>query len=136
MRCGCDLLHVSRITDLLDRRPAGLLRIFTEREVLDSRRGGVDASSVVAHRRLAARWAAKEATIKALGRRDLGPHDVEVRTRPSGAPELWVEGCRTDLGISLSHDGDLALAFVVVPGDTADHLSTAHPNKEPAHAAG
>ena len=135
MRCGCDLLHVSRITDLMARRPDGLLRIFSEGEVLDSRRGGVDPSSIVAHRRLAARWAAKEATVKALDRPDLGPRDIEVRTLPSGAPEVWVEDRRTDLAVSLSHDGELALAFVVASTQANADAPPPHPNKEPAHAA-
>jgi phosphopantetheine--protein transferase-like protein len=131
MRCGCDLVQVSRISGLLNRRPESIGRMFSDREVADACRGGVEPTSIVAHQRLAARWAAKEATVKALDRPDLGPRDIEVRTRGSGAPELWIEGAATDLAVSMSHDGDLALAFVVA----ADQLATHHVQEEAAHAA-
>lgn len=115
MRCGCDLLQVSRIAGILERREGALARLFSDLEVAEARRDGVALDSPVAQRRLAARWAAKEATVKALDRPDLGPRDIEVRTLPSGAPELWVLGQRTDLAVSLTHDGDVAMAFVVAP---------------------
>jgi phosphopantetheine--protein transferase-like protein len=122
MRCGCDLVQVSRIAGLLDRREGGLERLFSEVEVADARRGDVAIDSNVALRRLAARWAAKEAAVKALGRLDLGPRGIEVRTLPNGAPELWVEGKPSDLAVSLSHEGELAMAFVVAP--TSERVST------------
>lgn len=130
MRCGCDLVHVARIGDLLRRRSDAATRLFSDLELADACRGGADPSSPVAHRRLAARWAAKEATVKALDRTELGPRDVEVRTRPSGAPEIWVQGEPADLAVSLSHDGDLAMAFVVArPSSTPPH------DMEKPHAA-
>lgn len=130
MRCGCDLVQVSRLAGLLDRREGSLERVFSDIEVADACRGDVAIDSPVARQRLAARWAAKEATIKALQRTELGPRDIEVRTLPSGAPELWVEGMPTDLAVSMSHDGDLALAFVVSPEPVAPVLA-----KESFHAA-
>lgn len=130
MGCGCDLVLVSRLAGLLDRREGSLERLFSDVEVADACRGDVAIDSPVAMQRLAARWAAKEATIKALQRTELGPRDIEVRALPSGAPELWVEGKPTDLAVSMSHDGDLALAFVVSPEQAGPVVA-----KESFHAA-
>lgn len=114
MRCGCDLVAVPRLAGLLSRHPAARTRLFTARERADAVRDGVTADDPVAVRRLAARFAAKEATVKLLGRPALGWHDVEVRTATDGAPTLWLGGRPADgLAVSLSHDGDHAMAFVV-----------------------
>lgn len=77
---------------------------------------------------LAGRWAAKEATAKALGTgigAVCGFQDIEVLNNAQGAPYLdfsdklkaYLEerGIRAAF-ISLSHDGDLAIATVVLEG--------------------
>ncbi len=110
---GCDVVEVARLSAALDRRTGLLTRVFTEREVADARRGGVEPGSPTERARLAARFAAKEATRKAIGNLRLPFHDVEVRSEPSGAPVLWVSGTRSTLVCSLSHDGGVALAVVV-----------------------
>ncbi len=115
MRAGCDLVRIDRIAGVLARRPAFRGSVFTEREQRDALRGGVVSGSHTEAERLAARFAAKEATKKALRRDDMTWTDVEVRTLPSGAPELWVFGERSELTVSLSHDTDHAMAFVVGP---------------------
>src|SRR5438105_14428575 len=74
--------------------------------------------------RLAARFAAKEATIKALRRGDepLPWRDIAVHTDPAGRPSLRLTGAAArvaraagvkGLSVSLSHEGDLAAAIVV-----------------------
>lgn len=74
--------------------------------------------------RLAARFAAKEATIKALDLSDAGVswRDIEVGKLPQGGCELRLHGpvgaIASSRGVkqwalSLSHDGDYAGAFVV-----------------------
>lgn len=110
---GCDVVEVARLSAALDRRAGLLTRVFTEREVADARRGGVAPGSPTERARLAARFAAKEATRKAIGNLRLPFHDVEVRSEPSGAPVLWVRGTRSTMVCSLSHDGGVALAVVV-----------------------
>jgi holo-[acyl-carrier protein] synthase len=110
---GCDVVDIARLSRALDRRARLLDRVFTAREVADARRGGVDVGSDVERSRLAARFAAKEATRKALGELRLPFHDVEVRVQPDGAPALWVRGRPSALRCSLSHDGGIAMAVVV-----------------------
>ena len=75
---------------------------------------------------LAARFAAKEATAKALGApKRLKWHDVEIARGDDGRPLLSVQGsvaaAAEKLGVknwhlSLSHDAGLAVAMVVAEG--------------------
>jgi holo-[acyl-carrier protein] synthase len=80
--------------------------------------------------RLAARMAAKEATLKALGTgmRGVRPREVEVVSRPDGLPELVLHGSAarraSDLGwtrwrVSLCHEDELALAVVAASSGEA-----------------
>lgn len=114
-RIGCDVVDIDRLAGRLQRRPGLLARVFTESEVADARRGGVQAGSATESARLAARFAAKEATRKALGDLRLRFHATEVRTAPTGAPHLYLHGRPTDASLSLSHDGGIAMAVVALP---------------------
>ncbi len=119
---GTDLVLISRIEDLIARYGVRFMaRVYTEREVADC--GGRVAS-------LAARWAAKEAVAKAFGTGigAVGFRDIEVLRAGSGRPELQLHGAAAALArqqglttwaISLSHDGGMALAFVVAVGKEA-----------------
>lgn len=122
-RAGVDLVQVSEVRRALASFGERYLRrLFTPGEVDDCRR----AADPVPH--LAARLAAKEATIKVLGVDDLQPPwtAIEVCRRASGAPELSLTGEAArlaeaqrlaGLSLSLSHEGDLAIAFVIaMPG--------------------
>lgn len=113
-RIGCDVVDVARLGARLDRRPTLLTRVFTEAEVADARRGGVAPGSSTERARLAARFAAKEATRKALGDLRLGFHATEVRTAASGAPELYLHGHPAEASVSLSHDAGVAMAVVAI----------------------
>jgi holo-[acyl-carrier protein] synthase len=110
---GCDVVDIARLSAVADRRPAFLERVFTAGELAEARRGGARPGSVTERARLAARFAAKEATRKALGDRRLGFRQVEVRSSETGAPSLWVRGRPSGLACSLSHDGGVAMAVVV-----------------------
>lgn len=124
MRVGCDVVDVSRFERVLQRRAAMRDRLFTPRELADAVRGGVAVGSRVEVDRLAARFAAKEATRKAMGDLRLPFHDTEVRSEPDGAPRLWVGGSPSALSVSMSHDGGVAMAVVVgppPPRPTSDH---------------
>jgi holo-[acyl-carrier protein] synthase len=116
---GCDVVDVARIAALLDRRPAARERLFTPAELADSTRDGVAADAPVAVRRLAARFAAKEALVKLLRRPQLAWTDVEVVAAADGAPTVRIHGAPTDIAVSLSHDG--AVAMAVVARRTSDH---------------
>ncbi len=115
---GIDLVQVSRIAESLEHFGERFLRrIFTEGEIAYA-----TAAPALTHQRLAARFAAKEAAIKALGLSEVGWRQIEVASLPSGACELRLHGQAraaadaagaADLALSLSHEGDFATAVVV-----------------------
>ena len=124
---GCDVVDVGRLSAAIDRRAGFLARVFTQREVEDARRDGADPGSRVERQRLAARFAAKEATRKALGDLSLPLLEVELRTTSRGAPEIWIRGERARLSCSLSHDAGIAMAVVV--GMASAPQSTSRPEE-------
>src|SRR3954451_17242063 len=90
---GIDAVEVERFRQVLARRPSVANRLFTEAELAYGRRRKDPTE------RLAARFAVKEATMKALGV-GLGAfrfHDVEVVRRRSGEPTLRVTGAAAEL---------------------------------------
>jgi len=120
---GVDAVDVARFRRVLDRRPRFAARCFTSSEQSDA------ASSADVAQSLAARFAAKEAVMKALGT-GIGAFaltDVEVRrTTGSGAtrnaPFLVLHGTAAELAgaqgagqfhLSLTHTDGVAIAFVV-----------------------
>ena len=117
LRVGIDLVEVRRIAESLEKFGERFLRrVFTAGEVADAR----EAPALMAGR-LAARFAAKEAAIKALGLAEqaLSWHDIEVRRAPSGDCGLALRGAAAaalghgELAVSLSHEGEYATAVVV-----------------------
>jgi holo-[acyl-carrier protein] synthase len=118
---GIDVCKVERIAEILGRHGALFAeRVFTPGELAHAGNG------VVRDERLAARWAAKEAAIKALGApAGLGWHDLEVVNAADGAPSLRLAGaaqaCADAKGVarallSLSHAAGVAVAVVVLEG--------------------
>lgn len=116
---GVDMVEISRIEALLERHGDRFLRrVYTEGELAYAK-GRPSA--------LAARWAAKEATAKALGT-GIGPvsfQEIEVVCDAQGKPGLQLHGNAAGLAarlhlsqfaLSLSHAADYALAFVVAQG--------------------
>lgn len=125
---GIDLVEVARIRAMLDEHGQRFLdRCFTPAEQAykaDSRRR-------IEH--LAARFAAKEAVLKALGTGLTGGiawTDIEVVSTASGAPQIVLHGsaraAAASLGItswviSLTHTDSLAMASVIALGGLASH---------------
>lgn len=107
MRVGVDLVEVFRIRGLVDRRgERALHRLFSHEELAYA----LQASRPLAFQRLAARFAAKEAFRKALGKAvPFGEMEVVVR---EGAP--WLRWQGRDYPLSLTHTPDLAVAVVLV----------------------
>ncbi|MGH9224598.1 MAG: holo-ACP synthase [Acidimicrobiales bacterium] len=115
---GIDAVEVERFRQVLARRPGAATRLFTDAELAYGRRWRDPAP------RLAARFAAKEAVMKALGV-GLGAfafHDVEVVSAPSGAPSLVLRGAAQALAdrlgvagwrLSLTHTDSVAHAVAV-----------------------
>jgi holo-[acyl-carrier protein] synthase len=115
---GIDVVDVERFRRVLARTPGMRRRVFTpaELEYVAPRIDPVPS--------LAARFAAREAVMKALGLGlgAFGFHDVSVRVAASGAPSLIVVDTAAELAaergiaalhLSLAHDGPVAIAMVV-----------------------
>lgn len=120
---GIDIVSVSRIKDAEKRWGRRFLdRVFTEREI---KYAMLHKSP---HSRLAARFAAKEAMTKAMGTGFTGGitwKDIEVLNKDSGRPEIILHGKVREIAesmevkgihLSISHDGDYAVAQVVLEG--------------------
>ena len=116
---GVDVVDVARFTLALQRRPRLIERLFTAREREDTGERP---------ERLAARFAAKEAVLKALGSGVGDAHfrSIEVQRQPSGAPlivlhdeaiALATSKGITELHVSLSHTATTATAFVIGSSD-------------------
>jgi holo-[acyl-carrier protein] synthase len=115
---GTDLVEIARLEQALERTPALRDRLFTP------------AEAALPTDSLAARFAAKEALAKALGAPGgLSWQDVEVVRDDAGRPGLELRGTvaaaverlgADRVHLSLTHDGGMALAFVVLEaGETA-----------------
>ena len=113
---GVDLVDVGSLQSLLESDRGGFVRsVWTAKEKQDAE-GSVQ--------RLAARWAAKEAVMKALGTGlgDVDPFDVETARLPTGALEVRLyrsastAATRVGVGcvhVSISHEQGWAIAFAV-----------------------
>jgi len=121
---GVDIIHISRIQKAIDLHGERFLnRVFTPREIAACRGHA---------REFAARFAAKEAVSKALGvgmrimaRNGIGFQEVEVLPDGNGKPHVhlngWAAQRASALGlrewaVSLSHEREYAVAFVVAAG--------------------
>jgi holo-[acyl-carrier protein] synthase len=117
-RVGVDVVDLGSFRARLARRPSLLERVFTSGE----RRDCLDRSDPVPG--LAARFAAKEAAMKALGcgLGAVGLRELEVRRSASGEPVLELSGraarraaelALEHLAVSMSHDRTTAVAVVL-----------------------
>ena len=115
---GIDAVEVDRFRRVIRRTPGVVRRLFTDGEQAAGARRRDPAQ------RLAARFAAKEAVMKALGvgLGAFGFHDVEVVNAPSGKPGLVLRGKAAALAraqgvrgweLSLTHTDHTAHAVAV-----------------------
>ena len=132
---GTDIVEIDRIRDALRRRPGLAARLFTEKE----RAYCEQRSDPAPH--YAARFAAKEATAKALGRW-LRWQEVEVVNDERGRPSLRLTGETAALAhtceggrllVSLSHGRDYAVAVValLLPEHVRPDASASSPGVRP-----
>ena len=123
---GIDLVSIPDFAEQVDRPGTVFAETFTPGE----RRDAADKSSSAA-RHLAARWAAKEAVIKAwsgsrFSKRPVLPEaihrDIEVITDNWGRPAIRLTGeigeilSEATVHVSLTHDGDTAAAVAILEG--------------------
>src|SRR6266700_5269524 len=124
---GVDLVNIPRMRDVIDRwQDRFLQRVFTEQEIAYCRR----RRDPIPH--FAARFAAKEATLKALGtglRMGVNWRELEVRRERGQAPTMVLTGRSRAIALarggsrvllSLTHDGDYAMAQALLVGESRD----------------
>lgn len=112
---GVDTVQLSRFEAKLAETPRLKERLFLDAELSDA-----------SPQTLAGRFAAKEAVIKALaGESGIEWHGIEVGKEASGKPMIRLHGATAKIAlqagigkfhVSISHDGDNAVAFVVAEG--------------------
>jgi len=121
---GIDLVFIPDFAEQVDQAGTVFAETFTPGE----RRDAADKTSLAA-RHLAARWAAKEAVIKAwsgsrFAQRPVLPEgihrDIEVITDMWGRPKVRLTGAVAEhladvtIHVSLTHEGDTAAAVAIL----------------------
>jgi len=118
---GIDIIEVRRVCETIERTPRFAERVFTEAE-----RAYCESRGAVAAQHYAARFAAKEAALKALQTGwsgGIGWQDIEVSAKGSGAPviifhgrarELYEQSGATAAHLSIAHTSEHAIAEVVL----------------------
>lgn len=118
---GIDIIEVRRVREVMARTPRFVERVYTKNE-----RAYCDGRGAVAAQHYAARFAAKEAALKALRTGWTGGiawQDIEIISTESGAPvlrfhgrvrELYEQSGATAAHLSISHTSEHAIAQVVL----------------------
>ena len=117
---GTDIFEVKRMKERIEKEPSFIHGIFTAKEISYCNQFKNKAE------RLAARYAAKESFLKALGtgwRNGISFDEIEILNDSLGKPDIHLTGTAkqiiSDLKIesihvSISHIKDLAIAFVII----------------------
>ena len=118
---GIDIIEVRRVRETIERTPRFAERVFTAAE-----RAYCESRGAVAGQHYAARFAAKEAALKALQTGwsgGLSWQDIEVTAKESGAPvilfhgrarELYEQSGATAAHLSIAHTTEHAVAEVIL----------------------
>ncbi len=114
---GVDICEIARMERAISRHPTLRDRVFTPEEITYCDSKGRSAESY------AGRFAAREATIKALGGyRGRLWQDISVTRHPSGAPSIRLDGNAkrradalgvTEVLITFTHEKTSAVAFAI-----------------------
>lgn len=135
-RVGIDLVRVSRIEESLSHFGQRFLRrLFHQDEIAYAL-----ASPATCAQRLAARFAAKEAALKALNvtRHGVAWRDIEVRRDADGACALVLHATARSaarqrglavVSLSLTHEGDYAAAVVLAQPQNPSAFNSLHGNQ-------
>ena len=118
---GVDIIEVYRIRETIERTPRFVERVYTLNE-----RAYCESKGAAAAQSYAARFAAKEAFLKALKtgwRGRITWHDIEIVSDKAGVPSLEIRGearvilensGANQIHLSLSHTTDHAVAQVIL----------------------
>ncbi len=122
---GCDIVKVSRLKNWVENEKI-LNRFFCDKELCER---NLSFNQVCEH--YAARFAAKEAFVKALGTgfSSFKLKEIYVQTNKNGKPELKLEGKvksffeeivgkNAKIHISLSHEKEFAISYVIIENDS------------------
>lgn len=111
---GIDLIRIDRMKRLIERfGDRGLQKFLSSNEI----------TLIKNPRNAAGFWAAKEACAKALGcgiGHECGFHDIVITKNSKGAPRISLNPKIaeyfkiTDISLSITHDGDYAIAVVAL----------------------
>jgi len=119
---GIDLVKIERVSNLIDRWDNRFLKkVFTGEELAYSQ------TRSLTPQHLAARFAAKEAALKMLGKglKGLNWHQLEIINDSNGKPELVLHGQASELAnmigikeihLSITHEREYAIAQVIGEG--------------------
>ena len=110
---GVDMLEIDRMERVLKRRPNFARRVFTDEERAYCERCARPAEHY------AARFAAREAVVKALGTgfsQGVSFRDVSVGRDETGRPKVKERGIR-EIALSISHTHDVAVANAIAVTD-------------------
>ena len=119
---GIDLIKTSRMNRLIERFGEKALRRFLSDDEITLVKNYKTASGF---------WAAKEACSKALGvgiGAECSFHDICIYKTSKGAPKLKLSKRLldsfkvTDSSLSITHDGDYAIAVVAIESSTANKV--------------
>lgn len=105
---GIDIVHIPKFKKALERWGDKFKnRLFTSNELTycEKRR--------FSEQHLAVRFAAKEAFLKALGKRKKF-RELEVANNSVGKPCIKVADCKLRTSLTLSHDGEYCIAQVIL----------------------
>ncbi len=119
IKCGVDIIEISRVKESIESLGERFInRVFTEKEI-----EYCESKKAQKYQHYAARFAAKEATFKALSWKLEDKYaicwkDIEVVDNEQGRPSLNIIGMNLDdienIDISLSHCKEYAVANVTV----------------------
>lgn len=122
---GIDLVEIPRMRRILARTPSFTTRCFSEAETARCKASADPAKG------FAARFAAKEAAVKALGTgfaKGIGVRDIEVANDDKGRPHIVLHGRAkeqarelgiSEMALSMSHTDNDAVACVIALTSTA-----------------
>ena len=120
---GIDIIEVTRLNKAIERYGSKFLtRVFTDDEI--------EYCKIKKHcnEHYAARFAAKEAFVKALGTgiaKGIRWKDIEIGNNKAGKPEIFLDGIAKEIAdksgvkkthISMTHNKGSAIAFVILEG--------------------
>lgn len=119
---GIDLVKVGRIAAMMERFGDKALQKYLNPD---------EISLIKNHKNAAGFWAAKEAAAKALGcgiGAECAFHDIVISKTPKGAPRISFSlkvkkrfGI-IDASLSITHDGEYAIAVVAIESAPADKI--------------